>query len=705
MTRKYRITLFNRNFETIPGHHSRITLDEKIALILNDDHDEAISLLKPSLYKPMEYNGWGYDPSVSANIDMPNYGGSKEFFVFRLGDFITREEALAEVFQDIRILAEYSEDPPVEGEQYLLTSVDSDVAIDKDYYNSITGDSPITLTAEEGKGLDSVTVTRYSGSPDGTTLEAFENLTEETELIGDASGSAHYTFKLNDYFAPTDLRVLYYEISASTGELFDEPLEPIVVPLETDILGAYVDPDLTEVHEQEETTVTITANHFHYLTRVEVIEETPTGNNVITIPLDSDKEKTVTIALGSYLNRELTGLKLLVRASKPTTPLMYLNEEDALASGFPPDVQNATVHPVTGTQVNDDTVITITANSGRAINDVFSLIIRLPEELRTHSKTDEEYYIYPEDPNYSDYFNEDNTTVRIPLSDFWIEDYYTYPPNRVIITGVDSIEPQISEGFVTSYATIYKMDKRNLDIFTDSLLNVGDPTFMDSIYNKVHSIFMIPFKLPPSMISLDPKNITRYDTGTTHKIDAEAHYLLDNKYILPLGSIEVEGEYNNVYDFKGTETYLHAPYVEQPISIDPSYVINETVTLNMAIDLYNGNATLNIHSSKIDDELVQRENIPIKHEIPLMSNAHNVIEGEIGGFIYNQVTTPFIEVVRNVPYENDSLFGKEMSSYGKIGDYSGYIEMSDTNVQTEATTQEQNMISSQLLSGVVIRPQ
>ena len=680
--------------------YSWITLGD-LVIVAPYNNGEVIQSLEVYFHTPAT-GGFMSKPEKKTYADIPEeLYKDKLFFAFRPSDYFTEDQ-----IHDKLVINGKQHNIGAQRKPLLRLELDNGVHIDKDQWQAIGISENITLTTDPGVNITSITFDRYMGSWSSLRTDLADfwfRSYEDTWGIG----KSPYTFNFREYYTPSDDDDLFFVLRVETDASEGEEVDPITLPLTKDIKKAYIDPDLEEVSNVEDSKVTIHSDHLHYISLVEIVKGYPDGEQVLEIELVDDRLETLTLDLADYLDEDLVGIGLRVRADKPSSVLIYVTEETAHDQN-PATVFNATVHPSSGSPVNGDYTVVITADEGLAFADAVQLRIRLPEELRgegTDPKFFEEYSIYPEDERYASYFNEDKTVIRIPLADFWIEEYYTYPPTGVLIREVRATEKKLTDGFVTSYATTYKMSRQSLDIFSNSLLNLKDYSFMNSVYNRVHSLFMIPFKIPSEMLSTDPKRITQYKEGSTNVIDAEAHYTLDNKYILPLGAIEVEGEYGNVYDYKDTQVYLHSPYIEQPIGIDPSYAIDETITLNMAIDLYSGNATLNIHSTKIEGELVQRVNIPIKHEIPLMTNTNNIVEGKIGGFIYNKITTPFIEVVRNIPYQNDSMFGKAMFEYGRVGDFSGYLEMDDTNVLTDATTAEQDMIRAELTNGVIIRPQ
>ena len=73
---------------------------------------------------------------------------------------------------------------------------------------------------------------------------------------------------------------------------------------------------------------------------------------------------------------------------------------------------------------------------------------------------------------------------------------------------------------------------------------------------------------------------------------------------------------------------------------------------------------------------------------------------------YLGMQTPFICITRPIDSTPDgfnSLLGRPSNLGGKIGDYSGYLEVTATHIDgIVATEKEKNMISSILASGIII---
>lgn len=588
------------------------------------------------------------------------------------------------------------------------------VTATKEYteYNELYQNELLTLKAEEGFLIDTIRVGNTTKDPNGP----FGGL-EETSWnnVSGASNTKEYSVRWGDYFVnPTyrvDIEVTMILDPDTVPEEPEPPVEPPVDPEEPDKpIDPPVDPEepvynvkltqeLTNVLSDynkdtltNDVSITYIAEKHYYLGNINIVQVYSTKQvpHVIT---SGNNTTAVTVDFSQYVDDDVLEIIVTAKASKRKSQIRY-EYVDEYGEGT---VEGVTLNYSNFASINDDDTIVITADEGLDFKDGVTLYINLAEELETIQRPYEMYNFYQDN---SSYFNEDSTVIRIPVADVWEEEFYEFPPDYIEVR-VKATQKRLGGGFVSNYARIYEMTQSNLDklstvLWTPTLGSVGT-----AIYERITSIYSMPFKLPEALISDDKEDIVKIGNDSSQY--PKAYYLLDNKYILPLGKIEIPLEYENVYDYKDTEVKLHSPYVVNPISIDPTYAIGETITLNMAIDLYNGNTTLNIHSTKINGELVERVNIPIKHDIPIVMSNSSILEGSVGGFIYNKVTTPFIEVVRNVPYANESVFGKESNDFRTLGDITGYVEVKDSQVKTNATTVEQTKIANELASGIFIK--
>jgi len=77
--------------------------------------------------------------------------------------------------------------------------------------------------------------------------------------------------------------------------------------------------------------------------------------------------------------------------------------------------------------------------------------------------------------------------------------------------------------------------------------------------------------------------------------------------------------------------------------------------------------------------------------------------GNVSKLIINNVEVPYIEVVRRIPYNEVGGLGNLISEVDTIGNFTGYIEVEKVHLETSASKREQELITSQLRNGVIIR--
>lgn len=170
-----------------------------------------------------------------------------------------------------------------------------------------------------------------------------------------------------------------------------------------------------------------------------------------------------------------------------------------------------------------------------------------------------------------------------------------------------------------------------------------------------------------------------------------------------LGSIAVAGPEGNVLDFADTEAVLHLPYTN-PVKLDIDYVIGQTVTVDLLINLYDGTADYNITSSKLGGVVITNKvrldiGIPFAspETAPGSSSPTNIDFG-----VDNGVKTAYIEILRKgqvLPY---GVFTAPVVVESTIGSQSGYVVVEDVNLKVPRATASEIAEIERLLGGGVI---
>lgn len=212
----------------------------------------------------------------------------------------------------------------------------------------------------------------------------------------------------------------------------------------------------------------------------------------------------------------------------------------------------------------------------------------------------------------------------------------------------------------------------------------------------ITALFKIPFELPTELITEEKRNVVlgNYDTNVS------CNGLTTYNLVVNIGEITTPEKYENVYDYIDTECVLHLPYFDK-IYLSNEFVIGQTLRIEYIIDLYSGNATANIYSS-FTGGIVESTNGVICCNIPFVQKTNNSVVGLISNINKNIIDTAYIEVIRNKPYNVETVFGAETIDFGVIGDYTGYIEVSDVVLNSSATNEEKNEITDLLKEGVTI---
>lgn len=213
----------------------------------------------------------------------------------------------------------------------------------------------------------------------------------------------------------------------------------------------------------------------------------------------------------------------------------------------------------------------------------------------------------------------------------------------------------------------------------------------------ITALFKIPFEIPTDLITEEKRNIVlgTFDTNVT------ANGLTTYNMVVDVGTITIPEKYENVYDYIDTECILNLPYFDK-IYLSNEFVIGQTVRIEYIIDLYSGNATCNIYSS-FTGGIVESTNGVICCNIPFVQKTNNSVVGLISNINKNIIDTAYIEVIRNKPYNVETVFGTETIDFGVIGDYTGYIEVSDVVLNSSATNEEKNEITDLLKEGITIQ--
>lgn len=249
---------------------------------------------------------------------------------------------------------------------------------------------------------------------------------------------------------------------------------------------------------------------------------------------------------------------------------------------------------------------------------------------------------------------------------------------------------------LSGFANLYQVTNNVLtDLSKVRFYKMSETSQVVDYGSFITNLYKLPFELPETMIAdIGSIQLGNYDT----KVDSDI--LANYVYLVPLGDITVQEKYHNVYDYKDILCRLHLPYCDS-IDLQTEYVMNHTISILYKIDLYSGNCTV-IVISNFTNEPVATKTFNIGAKIPFMQVQNNSVVNSIDNILDNNVFTPFIEVVRGIPYNVDTIFGQETVDFGTLENYKGYLKVSDVELNINAPNEEKSEIEMLLKNGVFI---
>lgn len=399
------------------------------------------------------------------------------------------------------------------------------------------------------------------------------------------------------------------------------------------------DNTLTNIEENTEHTITYTAPSYNTL-----IEEY--SSNIGSFTLSEDKTK-LTLKFTATANINITVCAKIKSVVKITG-----------------DFKNCSCNYVDDEIYTGEKPILITADSGYTFKRVFnykygsveSSFVKISDTLiqaKPYEKGDDTIYLY------DDYIS----TKEIEQVGTFVNLYKT---NQTELTKLSKVRFSESSGQVTDYGSY------------------------------INSLYILPFNIPSDILG---------DTSTIllGRLDSRVESTLIATYLFDIdgGSIEVPLKYDNIYDYVNTECILHLPFLDK-VFLNSEYVIGQTLTITFTIELYSGNLTVNIVSS-FNNEIVASVQGLIGMNIPFIQKSNGGVINSVSNVHKNMNKRCFVEVNRNIPYtKNNNVFGGSVVEYGKIGDYTGYLECDSLVLNTKATNQEQEEIKNIIRNGVFI---
>ena len=287
----------------------------------------------------------------------------------------------------------------------------------------------------------------------------------------------------------------------------------------------------------------------------------------------------------------------------------------------------------------------------------------------------------------------DGTKATLTIDEF-LDTTYTLNFNISSEQSTPEVRSSFNNIYLVTPETMAEINKKRFILGSSGGEN---PTIETKDYGQyILGLIDLPFAIDPSYI-LESESVilgNKQISVQTPKINSDI-------IRVDLGKIVVDGEFNNSLDYVGVTALLHLPRLS-PINIGLEYVIGCEIGIKYYIDVYDGTATINISSSKVDDVIITQK-VNMGFNVPYINEVSTGIENgsiRVGGD--NGVIRPFIELVKTELILPTGFYTIPVIDEGNLTGKTGYIEVDNIKLNTTATAIERELIINTLKSGVII---
>lgn len=320
--------------------------------------------------------------------------------------------------------------------------------------------------------------------------------------------------------------------------------------------------------------------------------------------------------------------------------------------------------------------IIITADSGYEFNEEFSF---------TGNDGSDDYYFGR---------SKDNKTLTYKIDNTYIANCSDDNPT---ILNDDIVAIKVVQK-INHFINLYKISDEEIFQLSNEVWKVaGESETTKSFQGNISALYKYPLKLAD--VVSDGLEELKIGTYTSR---AKGYPLTQNRIELDLGTITVNEEYNNVYDYLNTICVLHLPLFDN-IVLESEYVIGQTISIKYIVDLYNGICYIEVSSTFNNNNVFFNSSTKITRDFPYFNKYSDAASNELNSMYLNNIETAFLEVKRNKPYfTDDNTFGKETIETNTLENKKGFVKVNNIILNSNATNEESEKIATLLKDGVVI---
>lgn len=410
---------------------------------------------------------------------------------------------------------------------------------------------------------------------------------------------------------------------------------------------------------------------------------TATINNVtgvITVNIPDDSTLTGSINVLDNAGKTVTSLE--IKNNSATVPTQYTSNSFELVGSL----VYSTNYKVNISQVKDfvdyttnQLTITLKVKENVIINSLHA-VADLSWSGESHKIDDSAINIATD---------KKTATITIP------NDYNSKLGYTIVITGdFSKLTPPPVNPSGTNSIHVYQLDDDTLTKFSTQAMGYfqdGKNTVYD-FQKFITQLYKLPFNIPEN----ESTGTTNIRTGW-FTVNEPARKLNKTRYILDLGTIKVTNVNNNGFDHNIKSCTLYLPFIS-PLSVSYETILNHNLNVKYDTDLLTGKTTVNIF---VDNELLNSFQTNINENLDLYNIYNDSINGSLSSILENTLDHCFVKVEYYQPIDN--LVSYETNEHGTLKDYTGYTQTKNVILSKSINSTIDNMIISNLNSGVIIK--
>lgn len=292
-------------------------------------------------------------------------------------------------------------------------------------------------------------------------------------------------------------------------------------------------------------------------------------------------------------------------------------------------------------------------------------------------------------------FNEDKSVGTISGSNGLLAG----ATNRTFTIITEIINPPIPTPDVTGANNVYVVTNDNLTALNKERVFINSSGLQNTdLGSFILGLIWLPFEIDKSIISNSKPNIL---LGSV-KTNIVANKVLTEKIAFDFGKIICPKPKDNSIDYVNTFCVLHLPH-SPSINLDVEYVVGQEIGIIYYIDVYSGEATINITSTKVDGNVFITKQCSLGINIPYILNGGTKLFNsniDVGGD--NKTNHPTLEIMRSTSEIAENYFNSVIKDSGKLYNQVGYVEVDNINISTKALKTEKDMLINILKNGVIL---